>query len=134
LAEKYKMDFALSGGSSSGLGWVFIELQSPNCEILLRNGQPSSQAREGLHQIALWKDWLRNNSNFAKDTYGLNMKHLHEGLIKYCLVIGRRSAFGDSENEWRNRAQADDKSLIVMSYDRIGYRYLDQMEYHFRKN
>ena len=129
LAEKYKMDFALSGGSSNGLGWVFIELQSPKSKVLLDNGQPGAQAREGLYQIAQWKDWLRNNANYAKEKSGLNMKGLHDGLIKYCLVIGRRP-FKDKENEWRNREQADDKSLIIMSYDRIGELFLSEMNHH----
>lgn len=123
LAEKYVPDFLLCGTSSAGYGWVFIELQSPACKILLANGQPAEHAREGLHQIREWKEWLRSNKDYAISKSGLDMEALHEARTLYCLIIGRRDEFGERENRWRDSEQANQKDLRIMTYDRLSEWY-----------
>lgn len=117
IANKYRPDFVVSGTNSQGYGWIFIELQSPNCHILLKNGQASEQAREGLHQIRTWQDWFGNHLDFAKT--GMDMEGLHESRMLYYLIIGRRDNYQDEENKWRDREMKVDKSLRIISYDRL---------------
>lgn len=128
LANKYRTDYALCGRSSEGHGWVFIELQSPNCNILNKNGTVGPQAREGLEQISSWREWFRNNMEYARSKSGLNMIDLHEGMMQYVLIVGCRKHYSEEENNWRKRQMAENRYLTIMSYDRVADFYKELMK------
>jgi hypothetical protein len=119
IANKYRPDFVLAGKSSQGYGWVFIELQSPNCNLMLKNGMVAQQPREGLHQIKLWQEWFRKHLGYAKSSDGLDMEGLNEARMLYYLVVGSRDKYNEEANDWRDREMATDKSLRIISYDRL---------------
>jgi hypothetical protein len=125
LADKYRPDFAICGFNSEGSNWIFIELQSPNGAIILKNGQPAAQAREGLYQIKCWKEWFRENINFARSQLKVKIPDLHQSRIHYYLIIGRRQNFGVDENNWRAMEVLENTNVQIISYDRIANFYYD---------
>ena len=69
LPPNYIVDFLLVGKSSGGYEFVFIEFESPNKEITLKDGSLGSGFRKGLQQIDDWDSWLDSNYLTLKNNF-----------------------------------------------------------------
>jgi len=72
LGTTYKADYLLIGKSSSGWHFVFIELESPNGNVTVQNGELGTVFRKGLSQIEDWDEWLDSNFNLLQEYF---LKH-----------------------------------------------------------
>jgi len=63
LGSSYKVDYLLVGLSSGGHQFVFVEMEHPNKNIVLRDGNFGEAIRKGINQVNDWRIWL--DSNFS---------------------------------------------------------------------
>ena len=63
LGDKYRADYVLIGSGSGGYEFVFIEFESPNERITLKDGHSGQAIRKGNFQLSDWKRWIESHSN-----------------------------------------------------------------------
>jgi hypothetical protein len=114
---EFSPDFIIGRLDSSGLRWTLIELQHPDTQLFLRNGQPGDQLREGLHQINQWRDWIQRWGTYGVENHG------YPGLradFQAWVVIGRSSDKQDPYDGRRIAAWEQAERVQIRSYDSIG--------------
>lgn len=102
------------GLNSAGPDWYLVELESPATSVLRSDGQARAEFTHARQQIADWRIWLRDNSQYAQHQLGF------EGLdseFKAIIIMGRRADVAD-EHRKRYRELSRD-GVEVMSYDRL---------------
>jgi hypothetical protein len=117
LGVEFSPDFIIGRLDSSGLRWTLIELQHPDAQLFVRNGQPGNQLREGLHQIRQWRGWIQRWG-----TYGVE-KSGYPGLradFQAWVVIGRSSDKQDPYDGQRIAELELEHLVQIRSYDSIG--------------
>ncbi len=126
LGSEFIPDFLIASGSSGGLFWELVEIESPTATPFLKNGEQSAKLRTAVSQIEDWRNWLTNNITYARNPKkldGLGLESIHprsSGKI----IIGRRTNFPDKYNTVR-QSLWHDKHITVMSYD----RFLEQIAF-----
>ena len=128
LGTSYRVDYFLAGKSSGGWSFVFVELESPNHNITLANGELGSSFRKGLNQVADWDSWLDANFSSLRETFGKckNPKVslpsefvvLDKSRVHYVVVAGRRTDFQDKTYSTR-RKKLRDSSELLLHYDNM---------------
>lgn len=121
LGSEFIPDFLIASGSSGGLSWEMVELESP-CEIpYLKSGQPSESLRHGIAQVQDWRAWLSNNKDYAakpKSQGGLGLAQIHDQTLG-TIIIGRRDkSMPDKYNEIRTQIRSQN-NISIMTYDRL---------------
>ncbi|MEA5547613.1 Shedu anti-phage system protein SduA domain-containing protein [Limnoraphis robusta CCNP1324] len=117
LGSEFATDFLMCEASSVGLQWYAVELESPKHNVFTMQGDPTAQLTHAMRQIHNWRDWLRNNRDYAarpKDNDGLGLIDIDcdiQGLI----VIGRRNDARD-QPKLRRRYITENK-IAIHSYD-----------------
>jgi len=107
-------DFLLACRFSSGLHWVYVELESPTAAPLNKAGRPSGKLVTALSQIGDWRIWLRENIAYARTHLG------YRSIDAEChatVVIGRRSMIR-TEHALKYR-ELSRLNVAVMTYDRL---------------
>lgn len=120
LGAEYVPDFVIGCGNSGGLTWDFIELESPVASLTLANGQPSKELRTAIHQVECWRDWLRDNLDYARRSrsmHGLGLQEVHP-TAHAKIVIGRRQHSSPAEKHLKARYR-ERHHIDIMSYDRL---------------
>jgi hypothetical protein len=120
LGAEYVPDFVIGHGSSGGVMWDFIELESPRSPFLLKSGQPSRELRNAVHQIESWRTWLRENLAYAQKppaSHGLGLLHVSP-MSPAMIVIGRRQNITEEFNVYRQRLRERDHIKLI-TYDRL---------------
>lgn len=115
LGAEYSPDFAIARRDSNGIRWTLIELQSPTARLLLKDGKPDSQLREGIHQVGQWRDWIRNWGENQMANYGYpDLGADFQAIV----VIGRSDTrLADTKGRIRNFEQ--ENNIRIQSYDHI---------------
>ena len=148
LGTDFRADFLILSADSGRWHTVFVELEGPNDQIYLKNGQPSKKLRSAQKQIDDWQRFVRGRTNevkqeiakilaprrigaqnklmgrsgYAHDEILLPEVFLHE---QYKIVIGRRSSFAD-EPTHHMPAPGEGYGPQVSTYDRIYDCLLDE--------
>ena len=123
LGTSFKVDYVLSGKSSDGYSFVFVELESPCDDATLSNGDLGFSFRKGLNQIADWDVWLDGHFSSLAETFN-KCKQEGESLpqefvkydksrIHYVVIAGRRSDFLDKTYRTRRQKLRDNTELIL---------------------
>lgn len=113
-------DFIFAEGSSAGLFWQLVELESPLAIPFKKDGTESNALRTAIQQIRDWRSWLISNGDLARrpksmDGYGFAQLTEHAyGMI----IIGRRLEYPDKYNEVRRRIETEQR-IKILSYDSI---------------
>lgn len=100
-----------------GLFWYLVELESPTTSIYTQRGEWAAKARHARHQIATWRQWLKENVDYARkpppDGLGLiDIEPNPEGVI----LIGRRSALV-KDHEWQRKGMRLNERIWMTTYD-----------------
>ncbi len=129
LSNNYVCDYLLIGTSSYGYEFVFVEFESINENITLKNGDLGESIRKGLKQINDWKMW--NDSNFISlRTYF--KKHLSPDYsslptefidydstrFHYVIVAGKRKHYNDYTRLLQRKLKRNESTLLV-HYDNL---------------
>ena len=132
LGSQYKIDWAVANGSSAGLSWDLIELESPLKVPFRRDGQLSAASRCGVEQIQSWRRWLKTNVDYAQRPKARGGLGLHEIAYNIGLVVvGRRVHYDAAPgraafDQVRNDLKLENLIEIV-SYD----QFLEDLKFRF---
>ena len=111
-------DFLIAEMSSIGIQWHAVEIESPRSKAHRRDGLPSSKLNHAIGQIRDWRQWLRNNIDYARrprEQNGLGLVGIDD-RVTGLILIGRRQEHNDRYNEFR-RDEIDRRRIVIHSYD-----------------
>ncbi len=137
FGNDFKSDFLILCANSGFWTAIFIELESPNGAIYLRNGTSSKVLRVAQRQVSDWKNWIRVNESYLRQRFGSCFKdskvsaqcskvddhNLAETEITdshtvihydYKIIIGRRSSLSKINQERRSNENNE-----IITFDRL---------------
>ncbi|MDG4655873.1 DUF4263 domain-containing protein [Ectobacillus antri] len=127
LGTSYKVDYLIVGKGSGGYEFVFIELEHPNRNIVLKAGHEGEAFRKGIQQIHDWKFWLNASFHSLHETfrkYKNPQKDLPEEFLitdpsrwQFVVVAGRRSDF--SEKMYTKARDVKQNGILLLHYDNL---------------
>ncbi|WP_313140856.1 Shedu immune nuclease family protein [Stenotrophomonas sp.] len=105
LAKDYAPDFFYLSKSSADWNLILVEIEKPQSRYFRNQGNElHSDFLKGLDQIARWRTWFDNHANMVGFIDGTiasvrvpDSMRRNKCKIKYVLVHGRRSEFGNNE-------------------------------------
>lgn len=127
LPPDFQADFLLIGKNSLGFHFVFIELENPYGDIILKDGNFGNSIRKGLNQIDDWKNWIERNIASLRSAL-VKTKSPNSELPKeffeydstrfnYVVVAGRRSDYSEKANLKRRKHMQDE--IRILHYDNL---------------
>lgn len=133
LFPDYIVDFLLVGKSSGGYEFIFIEFESPNKEITLKDGSLGNGFRKGVKQIEDWDSWLDSNFSSLKNLFKRYQNpskelpsefyELDKTRIHYLVIAGQRKHFSEKTYKVKRKGIND---VRIKHYDNI----LDEIEFY----
>ena len=111
-------DFLVAEGSSIGIEWHLVEIESPRCKVERADGNPTQAVHHAIGQVRDWREWLTSHLDYARrpmDQHGLGLIGINpnaSGLI----IIGRRQEYSPRYNEFR-RQTIREARIVIHSYD-----------------
>lgn len=117
LGNQYVPDFLIAAETSAGLQWTLVELESPTASLTLADGQQSKQLRKAIKQITDWREWLSDNSDYARRAKwdnGLGLPGIRADAPS--LVIISRSIRSRSPDATRIRERSE-RNIEIRTYD-----------------
>ena len=121
-------------GSSGGMLWELIELESPKALPFIGDGTFSAATRKGISQISDWRDWLQNNVDYAqrsKSRNGLGLLDI-DGAASL-VVVGRRSIYdrakGRNEFDRRRKRAILESRVEIISYE----SFIESLKFRFSR-
>lgn len=126
LPPNYIVDFLLVGKSSSGFEFIFIEFESPNKEITLKDGSLGNGFRKGIKQIEDWDSWLDSNFSLLRNVFK-KYQNLSKELpsefyeydksrIHYLVIAGKREHFNEKTYKIKRKGV---NNIKIMHYDNL---------------
>lgn len=119
LGAEYVPDYLLADADSTGLNWIYVELETPRSPVLLNDGKAlHSTARAGVTQIRNWREWVTQNLAYArqpKAENGLGLPGIRPGDGGLVLVGRRRSLIDDRASV--RRRLSEESGIAVHTYD-----------------
>lgn len=119
LGGKYVPDYMLAEVDSTGFRWIYVELETPNSPVILKNGKDlHDKARTGVNQIKHWQEWIASNLAMARqlqaeDGWGLpGIRQHDEGLV----LVGRRQFLNNDPKNVRRQLR-EHTGIHVHTYD-----------------
>jgi hypothetical protein len=126
LGTSFQVDYLVVGKGSGGWTFVFVELESPTPNSVLKDGNLGSPFRKGLSQIQDWKEWLESNYLNLREFFEKAKSSrvpLPEEFVNYdssrhrfVVVAGRRSDF--RERTYRLRREQAER-VLLLHYDNL---------------
>lgn len=117
LGKEYIPDFLIAAETSAGLWWTLVELESPNAALYIADGQHSKQLRKGIKQITDWREWLADNSDYARRSIqenGLGLPGIRADARG--LVIISRESMSKITDALRLR-ELGERNIEIRTYD-----------------
>lgn len=126
LPSNYVVDFLLVGKNSGGYEFIFIEFESPNIEITLKDGSLGTAFRNGIKQIEDWDLWI-DSSFFALKNVFKNYKNPHIKLpeefyeldktrIHFMVIAGKRKDFNSKTYRLKRKGK---NGIKILHYDNL---------------
>lgn len=118
LGAEYVPDFLIAEGSSIGIEWYAVELESPRPKVHRADGNPASSLNTAIAQIHDWRQWLMNNLDYARrarDQDGLGLIGI-DCRVPGIIIIGRRHQCPERFNNFRHQMK-DRENILIHSYD-----------------
>lgn len=133
LPPNFKVDFLLVGKNSGGYEFLFIEFESPNKEITLKDGSLGNGFRKGIRQIEDWDSWLDSNFSSLKNVFKKyqNTKkdlpsefyELDKTRIHYLVIAGKREHFNGKTYKTKRKGI---NNIRIKHYDNL----IDETEFY----
>jgi hypothetical protein len=108
----------IADADSSGIHWVYVELESPGERMFLKNGELAKNARHGIHQIREWRQHIDRNGGEARrlrSEGGLGLPEVRSkgwGIV----LIGRTETIGEDRIQLRRQVEEDER-IMLHTYD-----------------
>ena len=118
LGSEYIPDFLIAEMSSIGIEWHAVEIESPRAKVHRKDGLPTSGLHHAIGQINDWRNWLRDNLDYArrrKSQNGLGLIGIDD-RVPGLILMGRRGEFPERFNQYR-RTLRDRDQILVHTYD-----------------
>ncbi|MDP1823906.1 MAG: DUF4263 domain-containing protein [Archangium sp.] len=119
LGDRYIPDFLLADVDSSGIGWVLVELETPNSGTTLMNGNElEARARKGVSQVQEWRDWLHGNialARAARTEGGLGLPDIRQ-MSRGLVLVGRRGSLNMNAGSVR-QPHREQGGINIHTYD-----------------
>lgn len=141
FGNNWRADHLVLSADSGMWHAAFIELESPNSKLYLKDGTPSRTLRVAQRQIEDWKDWARVNEPYLRAQFssifrkyrtaaqcGVSNHNLAQTEITdpntvigfdFHIVIGRRRMLLPDEQQRRARQSAYWGGPEIATYDRL---------------
>ncbi|KQC00949.1 Shedu anti-phage system protein SduA domain-containing protein [Pedobacter sp. Hv1] len=133
LPPNYIVDFLLVGKNSGGYEFIFIEFESPNADITLKDGNLGVAFRNGIKQIEDWDLWLESNFSSLKNVFKKyknpdvdlpeEFYELDKTRIHYIVVAGKRKDFTPKTYRLKRK---NINGVKILHYDNV----LDQANFY----
>ena len=117
LGKEYVPDFLIAAYTSAGLWWTLVELESPAARLTIADGQPSKQLRKAIQQVNDWREWLRDNSDYARrstNENGLGLPGIRDDAR--ALIIISRDTEAKNPDKMRLR-ELGERNIEIRTYD-----------------
>ncbi len=114
LGAEYVPDFAIAHADSLGIHWLLVELESPTAELSTRAGDPSAKLRTAMRQVSDWRDWLRDNLDYARrpeSEHGLGLTGI-DGDASALVLIGTAEVRHEAFQRFRRRSIQESKVTV----------------------
>lgn len=117
LCPELTTDFIVAREQYSyGLTFELIEIETPHCTPLTRNGDYSSRLSHAVRQIQDWKKWIRENRPLAKSLFpSVGTRYYRHPNFTFTIIIGNR----ENTREWLEKRNefADQLRINIRSFD-----------------
>lgn len=133
LPPNFLVDFLLVGKNSGGFEFIFIEFESPNKEITLKDGSLGNGFRKGIKQIEDWDSWLDSNFSTLKNLFkkyqnpNKNLPsefyELDKTRIHFLVIAGQRKHFNEKTYRVKRKGINDIK---IKHYDNL----IDEVQFY----
>lgn len=112
-------DFLIADVDSRGVNWVFVELETPQSPVALKeDNQLEQHARKGVSQVGEWRQWVQDNLSQARlprREGGLGLPDIRPDS-KGIVFVGRRALLSDNAKIVR-LAMSEEQRIDVHTYD-----------------
>ena len=119
LGSEFVPDFLIVDESSIGLEWFAVEIESPRVKAHRKDGLQSQYLTHAIGQIEDWREWLRNNLDYARrprEQDGLGLIGIDDRVAGLILIGRRSSGYPERFNKFR-RQKIDRERIVIHSYD-----------------
>jgi hypothetical protein len=135
LGNRYRVDWAVANGSSAGLTWELIELESPLELPFKKDGHLSRAARRGVEQIRDWRSWIEVNADHAGRPIARGGLGLHDCVSNTgVVVVGRRATYELAQGrDWYDpvrRTLEKESRISLISYD----TFIESLRFRFEES
>ncbi|TYA78542.1 Shedu anti-phage system protein SduA domain-containing protein [Seonamhaeicola marinus] len=137
LPPNHLVDFLLVGKSSGGYQFIFIEFESPNKDVTLKDGSLGIGFRKGIKQIEDWDLWIDSNFFSLKQVFKKyknpnkelpsEFYELDKTRIHYLVIAGQRTDF--NENTYRLKRKGIN-NIKIKHYDNL----IDEVNFYLETN
>ncbi len=118
LGSEHIPDFLIGEKHSFGHEWVAVELESPTEKAFNKNGDPSKMLNHAMRQIHDWRQWLKENLDYARkpaEDKGLGLIGIQPSLDAL-VIIGRRAEYDPSTKGIRQQIKETSR-IEIRSYE-----------------
>ncbi|MFF3672334.1 Shedu anti-phage system protein SduA domain-containing protein [Microtetraspora malaysiensis] len=117
LGSQYRADFLVARLDSTGVKWIFVELESPTSPLFTKDRRPQKKLGKGISQILEWRSWVDMHRSYAQKTGpdGLNLLDI-SGRSPGLLLIGRETHRTDKNREALHQWSFEHR-IGIHSYD-----------------
>lgn len=120
-------DFMWLASDSVYFSPVIIEIEAPIKKHFRKDGTPTSQFNQAVHQLQEWQTILSRPENILKFYEDFSIpQDLRELTFspQFALIYGRRSEFKDDKLLKMKRGNLLQRNQTLMTYDRIAPKYM----------
>ena len=121
----YQADYIVGSGSSAGILWDLIELESPQETPFIQTGAYSRATRKGLEQISDWRRYIGQNISTVqapKLQQGQGLLDIHS-LSPGIVVVGQRKLYeglpGAGQYNQKRKDTKRESHIDVISYETL---------------
>ena len=115
-----KPDFMWISKNSDTIEPVLIEIEDPNKQWWIDNGQQTAQLTQALDQIIEWRMWFQDlvNQSKFKEMYGLASDN-RKFKPSFLLIYGRRHEANINSNQILKRTELAQDDVDIITFDRL---------------
>jgi len=122
LGEDFVTDFVLVATTTQGPNYFLVELERADHSVLTKDFSLASPVTQAIKQTRDWDVWLEKNKAYIQNKLpGFETPH-------YIVVIGRSNNFDDSQRAYMRSYNREWKTLELLTYDDVLYRFRATIE------
>lgn len=111
FGNEFRCDFAWLNDNSDGPEWVIVEIEKPNMRLFNKNGAPSAELNNAIHQVRSWERYFEQFPDEKRRLFGA------VGRFRFVLVAGSKESWSTNEAvKWRLHHNKTD-SIEIRSFD-----------------